>query len=171
MGDAFSHNKRMMQGFNPFEALPTTTVVPNRSTNGEVDLSNILMQRIASGQTVSGPKPQMNMNTNSPTTCKLVGSAKLYRQIQTNNFGNSQPMVVYVGTLNEVAPRAQEFELKGKYNCILVEGQQTIDLSNQSNLKTAHLVCVSAPLAGTFFVLESDVSGRPSSNQTKVLLG
>lgn len=122
----------------------------------EMDLGQALMAKAMTGQLQGQQGPQAPMQPQQSPQQRVVylrEGQKCYRQMQTENFAGSAPIVVDCGNMSGIG--GKQFEYKGKVKCIVVEGNnQPIDLSQQ-NHNTIVLAKVSAPFVGTLLVPEN----------------
>ena len=142
---------------------PASPMIPTRGLDGEINLGQMLQQRM------------MNQMTSSPTTnvVQLRPGAPLYRKLNTQGFMEGHTnLVVYLGP-SSVEHQNKQFENKGVKSCVLVENQSAlIDLSETSSTQQnkVNLVEIAAPFIGTFFVLEQYIirstTERNSSNSS-----
>ena len=141
---------------------------PQVPQSGDIDLTAVLQQRLQQQQHM-GPTPSADMgHYQGPpvNVCMVRENVEAYRQIQSQSFGTTTPLVIKVGPLNGVGGR--EFENKGLVKCYLVDNMQTIDLAEMSEHpeRMIRLVQISAPFIGTLLVPEHAIvnANRPGGN-------
>jgi len=158
---------RQAQGTGvPQQPAPTPVRQPHVGGSGDIDLTQMLAQRLMSQQATVGigfgnhAMPPQHQGVQQ-RVCFLKEGTQGYR-IVSSDFGTDIPLVISSGPITGITGR--QFENKGLKRCFLVDSHSSmvgasIDLSkmNESPEKFIHLVQVSAPFLGTVLVPESCV--------------
>lgn len=125
----------------------------------DVNVNNVLAQRIMSQQTSNIPQSLNNGNR----ICQLQEGHIFYNALNIQGFGTTTPVVKTGGQIKGVSGR--EFQIDGGSNCYVVDGLQTIDLSKMEPQRMKLLIKVSAPLIGTFLVPKEAIIEMNGNNQ------
>lgn len=148
--------------------------VPQPPNGGEIDLTARLQQRLQQQPQMNPPVQNRDMpHYSGPTAnvCMVRENITAYRQVQSQSFGSTTPLVIGIGPLNGVA--GKQFENKGLVSCYLVDNMQTIDLAEMSEHpeRMIRLVQISAPFIGTLLVPESAIVSSTSNQGAQILRG
>jgi len=149
--------ERLPAGIRPV-ALPDGYT---NSRNGEVDVSSMMAQRVAS-QVGGGTAP-------GGRSCTLKEGYPYYSKVQTGEFGSTAVLVRSVGTLNGISGRT--FEVLSEVNAYVIDNLPTVDLSTlpqQSHL-SKELVAVRAPFIGNIMVPRDAIMESLTTNAVGVV--
>lgn len=139
----------------------------------EVDIGNIMAQRMMNSRGPSnntgyqklapapqqqmqhGPTPGQAMNSHQYQQsgvgmCQLQEGHTFFQSLSVQGFGTTMPLAKTGGQIKGIQGR--QFQMEGVHECYVVDGLQTIDLSNIEPQRKRTLVRVTAPLLGTFLV-------------------
>ena len=141
-----------------------------RSLGVQIDgLSNLDDPRVMASREASG---QFSARDNIPgaKVVMLREGARYFRQVQSEAYGVSIPLLRSMGQITNVSGR--EFELRGPSRGYVIDGLNIIDAGkiNESPERFVSLVKVRAPFIGDIFV-ESSAVIESFGNQRSVLRG
>ena len=147
---------------------------------GDMDLTAALAQRAmqAQQQQVSAPQyrgtpPTQHQQQQAPQrTAYIRENSQTYRVVDHQAFGTTKTLAMHVGPLNNDLV-GREFEIKGVVECLVVEGNQPIDLGKMSENpgKLVRLMKLSAPFIGDILVPESAIVRSQQNSGTQLLRG
>lgn len=141
-----------------------------RSLGVQIDgLSNLDDPRVMASREASG---QFSARDNIPgaKVVMLREGARYFRQVQSEAYGVSIPLLRSMGQITNVSGR--EFELRGPSRGYVIDGLNVIDAGkmNESPERFVSLIKVRAPFIGDIFV-ESSAVIESFGNQRTLLRG
>ena len=157
------------------DSIPGLPKEPTRrdfAQNGDIDITNMLAQRIMQKATQQGNVPikhsSSEPNVSSGPEKVLVREGGEYYTSVPNEMSNI-PVALKAGLLENVSNK--EFMFKGYVNCLLIENHQAIDLSKIDSSKLTRMCLVEAMWVGTIVVPESSIVRIGRNNGAQVLKG
>jgi len=149
---------------------PVITQRHSSPSNGEINLENELMSRLAGKMQNSNgnqngfmPPGFVSNNNNGPKQVELKIGKPFYREIQTGGFGSVTPLVKESGTILENISKNVFY--KKEKRAFIVDNTNSIDLGNIANHpeKIIDLCEIEIPFVGKILVTRDSIIESHSS--------